>query len=87
MQGTSDFRKSLPWLALKPVAKYYQIIVISFYRNIAILGVKIARVTRALGTQNWIRRQKRRKTSSENITQNIVKPYFRYLEPIFWPDP
>ena len=48
MQGTSDFRKSLPWLALKPVAKYYQIIVISFNRNIAILVVKIARVTRAL---------------------------------------
>ena len=48
MQGTSDFRKSLPWLALKPLAKNYQIIVISFYRNIAILGVEIARVTRAL---------------------------------------
>ena len=48
MQGTSDFLKSLAWLALKPVAKNYQIIVISFYLNIIILGVEIARVTRAL---------------------------------------
>ena len=42
-----EFFKSLPWLALKSVAKNYQIIVISFYRNIVILGVEIARVTRA----------------------------------------
>jgi hypothetical protein len=48
MQDTLDFLKSLPWLALKPLAKNYQIIVIPFYLNIIILGVKIARVTRAI---------------------------------------
>ena len=50
MQGTSDFLKSLPWLALKTCSKKlsnYQLR--SFHRNIVILGVKIARVTRALG--------------------------------------
>ena len=38
MQGTLDFLKSLPWLALKPVAKNYQIIVIflSLYLNTSI---------------------------------------------------
>ena len=45
MQGTMDFFKSLPCLTSKLVAKNYQIIVISFYRNIVVLGVKIARVT------------------------------------------
>ena len=48
MQGTSDFFKSLPLLALNSAAKNYQIIVISFFLNIVILGVEIAHMTRAL---------------------------------------
>ena len=32
--GTLHLHKSLPWLAQRPVDKNYQIIVISFYRNI-----------------------------------------------------
>ena len=63
VQGSSDFLKSLPWLALKPVAKNYQINVISFYpTNIVILGVEIARLTRTL---HWTKIKRRQEVSHE----------------------